>query len=128
LERFDPGEAAQVLYEFIWSDLCDAYIELVKPRLYQGGDDPESEAARQRRAAQATLFAVLDGSLRLLHPFMPYLTEEIWQRLPVHGPTLARAAWPRPQGLRSEERRVGKERRARRVRHPEETTINGPVL
>ncbi|MFS8493231.1 MAG: valine--tRNA ligase [Limnochorda sp.] len=103
LERFDPGEAAQVLYEFIWSDLCDAYIELVKPRLYQGGDDPESEAARQRRAAQATLFAVLDGSLRLLHPFMPYLTEEIWQRLPVHGPTLARAAWPRPQGLEDPE-------------------------
>ena len=110
LERLDPGEAAQVLYDFIWSDLCDAYIELAKPRLYQGDRASSGDAAEQRRIAQATLFAVLDGSLRLLHPFMPYLTEEIWSRLPVHGETLARAAWPRPQGLEDPEAedRVGR--------------------
>ncbi|WP_019500222.1 valine--tRNA ligase [Pseudanabaena sp. PCC 6802] len=68
------GEAARALYEFIWGDLCDYYIELVKSRL-QGGD------GESKQTAQQVLVAVLDGTLRLLHPFMPHITEEIWQAI-----------------------------------------------
>ena len=74
LEAFELGEAARTLYEFTWSEFCDWYIEMVKSRLY--GDDEESG-----RLARLTLAYVLDGILRLLHPFMPFVTEEIWQRL-----------------------------------------------
>ncbi len=73
LENFGLGEAAKDLYEFIWGDFCDWYIELVKSRL--------SQDAPSRLAAQQTLAFVLDGILRLLHPFMPHITEEIWQTL-----------------------------------------------
>jgi len=75
LEKFEIGEAARTLHDFTWSEFCDWYIEMVKPRLY--GDD-----AASRRLARMTLTYVLDGILRLLHPFMPFVTEEIWQRLP----------------------------------------------
>lgn len=68
------GEAARALYEFIWGDFCDYYIELVKSRLQ--GEDGES-----KQTAQQVLVAVLDGTLRLLHPFMPHITEEIWQAI-----------------------------------------------
>ena len=74
LDNYGMGEAAKELYEFTWGDFCDWYIELVKPRL--NGDD-----AASRRTAQQTLAAVLDGILRLLHPFMPHITEEIWHTL-----------------------------------------------
>ena len=69
------GEAARVFYEFIWDELCDWYIELVKPRLY----GKETEASRS--SAQQVLSYVLQHTLELLHPFMPFLTEEIWQHL-----------------------------------------------
>ncbi|MEW5953820.1 MAG: valine--tRNA ligase [Bacillota bacterium] len=88
LENYELGEAARVLYEFIWNELCDWYIELVKPRLY-GKTGPED-----RRVAQEILARVLKGSLELLHPFMPFITEEIWQRLPRRGLTIMRAPWP----------------------------------
>jgi valyl-tRNA synthetase len=74
LEAYELGEAARLLYEFIWNELCDWYIELVKPRLY--GEDPES-----RGVARHVLWYVLRHTLELLHPFMPFLTEEIWQHL-----------------------------------------------
>ncbi|MBF2099247.1 MAG: valine--tRNA ligase [Gloeomargaritaceae cyanobacterium C42_A2020_066] len=74
LQGLGLGEAARGLYEFLWGDFCDWYIELVKPRL-QNRDDPT------RPAGQQTLAHVLEGSLRLLHPFMPHITEEIWQIL-----------------------------------------------
>ncbi|HEY0840555.1 MAG TPA: valine--tRNA ligase [Vulgatibacter sp.] len=75
LESFRFNEAASRVYGFVWRELCDWYIELVKPRLYEG--TPEEKAASAR-----VLRDVLDGSLRLLHPMMPFVTEEIWQKLP----------------------------------------------
>jgi valyl-tRNA synthetase len=75
LQNYSLGEGAKLLYEFIWGDFCDYYIELVKPRLL-------SENASSKLIAQQVLFQVLDGILRLLHPYMPHITEEIWQTLP----------------------------------------------
>jgi valyl-tRNA synthetase len=93
LERYDVGEGARVLYEFLWNELCDWYIELVKPRLYgkQGADS--------RYVAQYVLWYVLKGTLELLHPYMPFITEEIWQNLPHDGDTIMLAPWPAPTGL-----------------------------
>lgn len=87
LERYDFGEAGRQLYEFIWNEYCDWYIELAK--LYLQGDD-----AAARRSTQSVLVYVLDQSLRLLHPFMPFLTEEIWQHIPHQGETITRAKYP----------------------------------
>ena len=75
IEAYGLGEAATGLYEFIWGDFCDWYIELVKSRLWQ------DQASKSRMVAQSTLAHVLDGTLKLLHPFMPHITEEIWQTL-----------------------------------------------
>lgn len=88
LSRYDLGEAGRVLYEFIWNEFCDWYIEMVKPRLYG------KETAESRRTAQAVLADTLRGTMELLHPFMPFITEEIWQHLPHQGKTIMRAAWP----------------------------------
>jgi valyl-tRNA synthetase len=76
LEDFKIAEAAQGLYHFIWNDICDWYIELAKARL----QDPSKAAERWK--IQGTLVTALDVAMRLLHPFMPFLTEEIWQQLP----------------------------------------------
>jgi valyl-tRNA synthetase len=84
LEGFRFADAASSIYAFIWGELCDWYIELVKGRLT--GDD-----AREKDAARATLVFVLDRSLRMLHPFMPFISEEIWQKLPLSD----RAALPK---------------------------------
>jgi valyl-tRNA synthetase len=75
LDGYSMGEATKSLYEFFWGDFCDWYIELVKSRL-QEDSEPTS-----RETVQQTLAFVLDGILRLLHPFMPHVTEEIWQLL-----------------------------------------------
>jgi valyl-tRNA synthetase len=75
IESYSLGEAAKGLYEFIWNDFCDWYIELVKTRLWQ------DETSKSRLVAQQTLGYVLEGILKLLHPFMPHITEEIWQTL-----------------------------------------------
>ncbi|BAY14735.1 valyl-tRNA synthetase [Anabaenopsis circularis NIES-21] len=92
INNYGLGEAAKGIYEFIWGDFCDWYIELVKSRL-QPGADPTS-----RRAAQQVLAYVLEGILKLLHPFMPHITEEIWQTLtqqPAESlQTLALQAYP----------------------------------
>ena len=98
LERYDVGEGARVLYEFIWNELCDWYIELIKPRLY-GKKGEES-----RYVAQYVLWYVLKGTLELLHPYMPFITEEIWQNLPHDGETIMLTAWPEPEGLTSPSR------------------------
>ncbi|RCJ19950.1 valine--tRNA ligase [Nostoc sp. ATCC 43529] len=93
IDNYGLGEAAKGLYEFIWGDFCDQYIELVKSRL-QPDADPVS-----RRVAQQTLAYVLEGILKLLHPFMPHITEEIWQSLtqqPGDSPqTLALQTYPK---------------------------------
>lgn len=75
IDNYGLGEAAKRLYEFIWGDFCDWYIELVKSRL-QNNADPVS-----RKTAQQILASILSGVLKLLHPFMPHITEEIWQTL-----------------------------------------------
>jgi len=84
LEKFELGIAVQKLYDFIWDSYCDWYIELCKPRLQGDG------AVEARRV----LVYVMTGMLQLLHPFMPFITEEIWQTLPHDGETLMRTAWP----------------------------------
>ncbi|MEN6414332.1 MAG: valine--tRNA ligase [Veillonellales bacterium] len=88
LERFELGEAARVLYEFIWNEYCDWYIELAKSRLYNQAD------AASRATAQYVLWYVLENTLKLLHPFMPFITETIWQHLPHTGKSIMVAAWP----------------------------------
>ncbi len=85
IERFELGVAASKIYDFFWDDFCDWYIELVKPRL-NGGQDSEN--------AQRVLCHVLSTALALLHPFMPFITEEIWQHLPHTGEALIVAKWP----------------------------------
>jgi valyl-tRNA synthetase len=80
LESFRINEAAQAIYRFVWTELCDWYIELAKPVLYD--DTNEVSAQKRKRAAQGCLASALETSCRLLHPFMPFITEEIWQQLP----------------------------------------------
>jgi valyl-tRNA synthetase len=90
LERFDFGEGARASYDFIWSELCDWYVELIKPRLYgHYGDE-------SRKVAQQVLCHVLTHTIELLHPYMPFITEEIWQHLPHDGETVMKAPWPVP--------------------------------
>lgn len=88
LEKFELGEAAKSLYDFIWSEYCDWYIELAKARLY------DKESVMPRKAAQYVLCYVLERTLRLLHPFMPFITEEIWQHIPHEGESIMVALWP----------------------------------
>lgn len=76
LDKFELGEAGRMIYEFLWNEFCDWYIELTKARLY------DTENVRARNTALYVLSHVLEGTLRLLHPFMPFLTEEIWQKVP----------------------------------------------
>ncbi|NLP44416.1 MAG: valine--tRNA ligase [Peptococcaceae bacterium] len=97
LERFDLGEAGALLYEFIWDEYCDWYIELVKKRLYNK-ENPED-----RHTAQSVLVEVLEATMRLLHPFMPFLTEEIWQHLPNTGETIMLSRWPEISGYKDEQ-------------------------
>lgn len=90
LDQYDFGDASRRLYDFFWSEFCDWYLELVKPRLY---GEPAADPL-DKRVAQGTLCSVLDTALRLLHPFMPFITEEIWQKLPGAGESLMIASWP----------------------------------
>jgi valyl-tRNA synthetase len=80
LEAYRIDAAAQSLYRFVWSELCDWYIEMVKPAMYE--DSHDVSAQKRKRAAQGCLAMALEISCRLLHPFMPFITEEIWQQLP----------------------------------------------
>ncbi|MDP2401857.1 MAG: class I tRNA ligase family protein, partial [Actinomycetota bacterium] len=99
LLTYQFGEAARALYEFFWNEFCDWYIELAKARLTAGAADDADEAARAARlTVQRNLVFVLDTALRLLHPMMPFVTEEIWRRLPLaadlRADSLMIAAWP----------------------------------
>ena len=87
LEKFELGMAVSKLYDFIWDDFCDWYIELAKIRM-NGADEQSADSARR------VLVWVMSNTLRLLHPFMPYITEEIWQTLPHDGEALIVAKWP----------------------------------
>lgn len=94
LENFELGEAARSLYEFIWNEFCDWYIELSKARLY---DDANQQ---QRKVAQYVLGYVLEHTLRLLHPFMPFITEEIWQHIPHEGNSIMTSVWPEDENAK----------------------------
>ncbi|MGI6596435.1 MAG: valine--tRNA ligase [bacterium] len=91
IDSYDLGGAGRLLYEFIWDEFCDWYVELAKLRLY-GDDRP------RRQTAQYVLWEVLERTLRLLHPFMPFVTEEIWQHLPHTGESIMIAPYPEPMG------------------------------
>ena len=88
MEKYELGVAVQKIYDFVWDDYCDWYIELTKARLYG-----ENEAAKL--TAQKVLLYVLDQILRLMHPFTPFVTEEIWQAIPHEGEALICAEWPK---------------------------------
>ncbi|NSL51589.1 valine--tRNA ligase [Calidifontibacillus erzurumensis] len=86
-DKYEFGEVGRVLYNFIWDDLCDWYIEMAKLPLYS-----DDEAAK--KTTRSVLAYVLDQTMRLLHPFMPFITEEIWQALPHEGTSITIAKWP----------------------------------
>jgi len=84
LEKYEFNVAAKSMYEFFWNEFCDWYIESAKPRLN----------GESRKTTQNVLVTVLDSSLKLLHPFMPFLAEELWQNLPTAGESITIAPWP----------------------------------
>ncbi len=86
IDSFELGTAIAKLYEFVWDQFCDWYIEVAKIRLQEGGAAAET--------ARTVLIYVIDGILKLLHPFMPFITEEIWQALPHDGETIMLTAYP----------------------------------
>lgn len=88
LEKFELGMAVQKLYDFIWDVFCDWYIEIAKIRL--NGEDEAAKAT-----VKAVLVYVMSNTLKLLHPFMPFITEEIWQTLPHEGESIMIADWPK---------------------------------
>ncbi len=87
VDKYDFGEAGRYLYNFIWDDFCDWYIEMAKLPLY--GEDEDA-----KRTTRSILAYVLDATMRMLHPFMPFVTEEIWQQLPHQGESIVLASWP----------------------------------
>ena len=86
LGKFELGVAIAKLYDFIWDVFCDWYIEIAKIRLQKGGEEAQS--------AKQVLVFVMDKILKLLHPFMPFITEEIWQTIPHEGESIMISAWP----------------------------------
>nr|WP_026681295.1 valine--tRNA ligase [Priestia megaterium] len=86
-DKYEFGEAGRHLYNFIWDELCDWYIEMAKLPLY-GEDDVK------KKMTQSVLAHVLDQTMRMLHPYMPFITEEIWQQLPHQGDSITIATWP----------------------------------
>ena len=87
MEKFEIGIAATKVYEFVWNEYCDWYIELAKKRLY--GED-----AKEKETVQRVLVTILRDALKMLHPVIPYITEEIWQYLPKTDTMLIKAEWP----------------------------------
>lgn len=99
-DRYEFGEVGRTLYNFIWDDFCDWYIEMAKLPLY--GEEEEA-----KKTTRSVLAHVLDQTMRLLHPFMPFITEEIWQHLPHHGESITEAAWPTVNERYTNERAAG---------------------
>ncbi|WP_240374708.1 valine--tRNA ligase [Bacillus piscicola] len=87
MDRYEFGEVGRLLYNFIWDDVCDWYIEMAKLPLYGEKEDV-------KQTTRSVLAYVLDQTMRLLHPIMPFITEEIWQHLPHKGESITIAAWP----------------------------------
>ncbi len=96
LDRYRFNEAASAIYQFLWHEYCDWYLEIAKRALYR------ADAPAQRARTQVTLVEVLETTLRLLHPFMPFITEEIWQRLPHAGESIMIAPFPKASRTRTD--------------------------
>jgi len=97
LDQYELGEAAKTIYEYLWNDYCDWYVEVSKHYLYRDGEEQKAELDSQR--TRSLLVYLLDGVMRLLHPVMPFITEEIWQQLPhKEEEALVVAAWPEAEG------------------------------
>ncbi len=97
--KYEFGEVGRALYNFIWDDFCDWYIEMAKLPLY--GEDENAKVA-----TRSILAYVLDNTMRLLHPFMPFITEEIWQNLPHEGESITTAKWPEANAEWTDEQAV----------------------
>jgi len=99
MENFDLDSASRNLYNFFWFDLCDWYLEMIKPRFDRERWGENGITEKSAETARATLAHVLEGILRLLHPFVPFITEELWQKLPKHvgnkSAHIMAASWPR---------------------------------
>jgi len=87
-ERYRVAELSQTLYRFLWNEVCDWYLESLKPRLYLESNSPE------KKLAASVVVTVLDGVLRLLHPVMPFVTEELWFKLPGRKESIMKSPWP----------------------------------
>ncbi len=98
-DKYEFGEAGRYLYNFIWDDFCDWYIEMAKIPLY-GNDEEEKSMTR------SILAHVLDQTMRMLHPYMPFITEEIWQQLPHEGASITIASWPEIDSQHTNEQAV----------------------
>ena len=96
LEAYRFDHTSDALYHFVWGDFCDWYIECAKPALQRDAGDPAHEAAR------SVLLGVLSALLRMLHPIMPFITEELWEKIPGAAGLAAGAAWPTADELRSD--------------------------
>jgi valyl-tRNA synthetase len=90
-EKYRVAELSQTLYRFLWNEVCDWYLECLKPRLYAESNSEE------KKLAASVVATVLDGVLRLLHPVMPFVTEELWNKLPGKKGSIMKASWPKPQ-------------------------------
>jgi valyl-tRNA synthetase len=99
--KYRVAELSQTLYRFLWNEVCDWYLEALKPRLYL-----EAQSEEKKLAASAVV-TVFDGVLRLLHPVMPFVTEELWHKLPGHRETIMKASWPIPADYPSDEKALG---------------------
>ena len=122
MEKYELGVAIQKIYDYIWDTYCDWYIELTKARLY-------SENADRKQTAIQVLVYVLDQVLRLLHPFMPFITEEIWQSIPHEGEALIIANWPEYQAelaFKAEEAQMESVMEAIRAIRARRTEMNVP--
>lgn len=94
LDNYRFNDAAGILYEFIWHEFCDWYLELIKPDLVSG---PQQSVSGQNKNTQIVLYKVLEKALRCLHPFMPFITEEIWQKLNKPSGSIMIQPWPHIQ-------------------------------
>ncbi|WP_099362076.1 valine--tRNA ligase [Fredinandcohnia onubensis] len=102
-DKYEFGEVGRVLYNFIWDEFCDWYIEMAKLPLY--GEDDQA-----KKTTRSILAYVLDNTMRLLHPFMPFITEEIWQNLPHYGESITVAKWPEVNQELSDDQAAGEMR------------------
>ncbi len=94
-ETFNLSSVCKQIYDFFWSEFCDWYLELCKDRLYQKDIKKDDEKRISKQTAQYVLCFIMDNVLRLLHPFMPFITEEIWQKFPFNEESLMIASWPK---------------------------------